>query len=429
MENKKKYQEDIQVGIVGAGYVGLPLAIAFSKIFSVKVYDFNKEKVLDLNNGIDKTDELSVDELYQLKKIEFFDEIHQLASCNFFIICVPTPIDQAFNPDLKPLKNATKAVGKIIKLNDIIVFESTVFPGCTEEVCVPILENFSRMKLNQGFYCGYSPERINPGDNKKKLYDITKVTSGSTTKIAKKIDSIYQLIIKAGTYSAPSIKVAEAAKVIENTQRDLNIALINEISIICNNLNINTSEVLAAARTKWNFLDFKPGLVGGHCIGVDPYYLTYRARQGGYSPSLITAGRKINDEMHKYVASEFIKLMTRKSININNSNVIIIGFTFKENCKDIRNTKVADLSQELQQYGCNITIYDPLVDPVEAFEEYGMHVIAEIPDQVFDGLILAVDHKQFKALDFSIFEKLLLPVSVVCDLKSFFNSKFVDLSL
>jgi len=391
MNNKK-------IAVVGLGYVGLPLAVEFSKKRDVIGFDINKDRINELKKGFDVTGELSKKELNQDLFITYTDNLNILKNCNIFIITVPTPIDKNKKPDLNLLKKSSNSIGKIIKKDDIIIYESTVYPGVTEEVCVPILEQQSGLKFNKDFYCGYSPERINPGDKEHKIADIKKVTSGSTPKIATEIDELYKQIITAGTHKASSIKIAEAAKVIENTQRDLNIALINELSLIFNKLGIDTESILKAAETKWNFLPFRPGLVGGHCISVDPYYLTHKASEVGYNPEMILAGRRLNDSMGKYVANEVSKLMYKKNIVVSNANILIMGLAFKENCPDYRNTRVIDLIKVFESFDCNVDIYDPRVNKSQAAHEYKIKLIDKPIKNNYDAIVIAVGHDEFKIL-------------------------------
>ena len=386
-----------KIAIIGLGYVGLPLAVEFAKQYDTIGYDINSNRIDDLKNSIDKTLEVNFKELKK-SNLKFSNDLNDLTNYNIFIITVPTPIDQNKRPDFEPLKNASKSVGSLLKKGDIVIYESTVFPGATEEICVQILEKVSNLKFNTDFYCGYSPERINPGDKKHTVRNIKKITSGSTPEIADKVDKLYLSIITAGTYKASSIKVAEAAKVIENTQRDINIAFINELAQLFNKLNINTFEVLEAAATKWNFLNFKPGLVGGHCIGVDPYYLTYKAQEVGHNPEIILAGRRINDQMAAYIASEIIKKMINSKIKLEEASVLILGITFKENCPDIRNTKVIDLYNELKEFGLKVEVFDPNADAREVKNEYNLEMIDEL-DSKYEVVILAVAHNQFMSLD------------------------------
>jgi len=387
-----------KIGILGLGYVGLPLAAEFGKIYSTVGFDINSDRVESLNHGIDKTLEMSAAELDAAKLLEFSSSIESLKSCNVYIVTVPTPITESNEPDLSPLIKASEMLGQILKKNDIVIYESTVFPGATEDICVPVLELISGLKYNHDFFCGYSPERINPGDKDKRMKDIVKVTSGSTPEIAVKVDELYSSIISAGTYRASSIAVAEAAKVIENIQRDVNIGLINELAIIFNRLGIDTEEVLKAAGTKWNFLPFRPGLVGGHCIGVDPYYLTYKAQSVGYHPEIILAGRRLNDGMSKYVAQQLIKAMLKKRIHVDGARVLVLGLTFKENCPDLRNTKVVDIMNELKDYGVEVDCYDPWINADEARHEYGVTPILKPKKGEYDALVLAVAHSQFSEM-------------------------------
>ena len=387
-----------KIAVIGLGYVGLPLAVEFAKKREVVGFDINKDRISDLGNGIDITGELNKQELQKSLSITYTTTLDDLKKCNIFIITVPTPIDKHKRPDLTPLEKSSTSIGKIIKKNDIVIYESTVYPGATEEVCVPILEQQSGLKFNKDFYCGYSPERINPGDKKHRIADIKKVTSGSTPEIATEIDELYKEIITAGTHKTSSIKIAEAAKVIENTQRDLNIALINELSLIFNKLGIDTESVLEAAGTKWNFLPFRPGLVGGHCIGVDPYYLTHKANEVGYHPEMILAGRKLNDNMSLHVANEVSKLMNKKKIITKNANILIMGLTFKENCPDHRNTRVIDLVKSFKDLNCNVDVCDPWVNKVQAADEYNIKIIDKPMKDKYDAIIIAVNHDEFKAL-------------------------------
>jgi len=391
MNNKK-------IAVIGLGYVGLPLAVEFSKKREVIGFDINKDRIDELKKKIDVTGEMSKQELKKSVYITYTTYLDDLKDCTIFIITVPTPIDNHKRPDLTPLESSSNAIGKIIKKNDIIIYESTVYPGATEEVCVPILEKQSGLIFNKDFYCGYSPERINPGDKEHRIADIKKITSGSTPDTATEVDKLYQEIITAGTHKANSIKIAEAAKVIENTQRDLNIALINELALIFNKLDIDTESVLEAAGTKWNFLPFRPGLVGGHCIGVDPYYLTHKANEVGYHPEMILAGRKLNDSMGSYVANEISKLMTKKDITLTDANVLIMGLTFKENCSDHRNTRVIDLVKIFKSFNCNVDIYDPWVNKSQAVHEYNIQLIDKPIKGKYDAIVLAVAHEEFKKL-------------------------------
>ena len=391
---------DSSIAIVGLGYVGLPLAVEFGRKRKVIGFDINETRIQELKQGIDKTLETTNQELRDAIHLSYTSLVEDLRHCKIFIVTVPTPIDKEKKPDLVPLERATEAIGSILKKGDIVIYESTVYPGATEEVCVPILEEKSSLSFNKDFYCGYSPERINPGDKEHRITTIKKVTSGSTPEIANKVDDLYQEIITEGTYKASSIKVAEAAKVIENTQRDVNIALINELSLIFNKLDIDTESVLKAAGTKWNFLPFRPGLVGGHCIGVDPYYLTHKALEIGYNPEMILAGRKINDSMGFFIADQVSKLMVRKGIEVTDANILIMGLAFKENCPDIRNTRVVDLVNEFKGSNCNIDVYDPCVNKDDANDEYNIKLIEEPIKGKYDAIVLAVAHDIFK--DFSI---------------------------
>ena len=421
--------ESTKIGIIGLGYVGLPLAIEFSKKFSVIGFDINEERIKELKNGKDYTNEVDESDLKKVKNLSFSSDIKKLKNCNFYIITVPTPIKKNNQPNLAPLIQASNTVASILKKNDIVVYESTVYPGATEEDCVPILEIVSKLSLNKDFYVGYSPERINPGDKKHRLPNITKVTSGSNEKVADFIDTVYKTIIKAGTFKAKSIKVAEAAKVIENTQRDLNIALINELAIIFDIMKIDTEEVLKAAETKWNFLPFRPGLVGGHCIGVDPYYLTHKSKSLGYKPEIILAGRKLNDSMASFVSSKMIKLLANNNIKIHTSKILILGLSFKEDCPDIRNTKVIDIVNELRDYKCQVDIFDPWVDHDVAKNEYGVSLLEEINSNFYDGIILAVSHKKFKKMGLNKIKSFGKQKHIIYDLKYLFPSDQVDIRL
>ena len=421
--------KDIKLGIIGLGYVGLPLALEFAKNRKVIGFDLNKKRIEELNSGIDKNLESSKEELQNLKQLNFTNNEEDLKYANCFIISVPTPIDELKKPDLQPLLRASEMIGKIIKEGNLIIYESTVYPGCTEEVCVPILEKFSNLKFNRDFFCGYSPERINPGDKKHTISNIKKITSGSTPKMLDLIDSLYNEIITAGTHRASSIKVAEAAKVIENTQRDINIALINELSMIFSKLNIDTKEVLDAAGSKWNFLPFKPGLVGGHCIGVDPYYLTYKAESVGHHPKIILAGREINDNMGSHVVSEMIKKMEMKKIDIKNSKILIMGLTFKENCSDIRNSGVKIVFERLKKYTSNIDVYDPWTDSEEIKKIYDIKPQQTLDKNNYDGVIIAVGHKIFKEMGKIEILNLCKKNHVIYDLKYLFTKEQIDLRL
>ena len=393
MKNKK-------IALIGLGYVGLPLAVEFGKKREVIGFDINQNRINELKNGVDITLETTAQELKSAINLSYTNNLDDIKHCEIYIVTVPTPIDKHKRPDLTPLEGASRSVGKILQKGDIVIYESTVYPGATEEVCVPILEKQSSLKFNQDFYCGYSPERINPGDKEHRLTTIKKVTAGSTPEIATQVDELYQEIIVAGTHKANSIKVAEAAKVIENTQRDINISLINELSLIFNKLNIDTEEVLRAAGTKWNFLPFRPGLVGGHCIGVDPYYLTHKAQQVGYNPEIILAGRRLNDNMGIYVANQVIKLMIKKGHKIEGSKVLVLGITFKENCPDIRNSRVIDVIEELQEFGCDITVSDYWADKDEVKDEYNLDLTNDVNYDDYESIVMAVSHDKYKTLSF-----------------------------
>jgi UDP-N-acetyl-D-galactosamine dehydrogenase len=414
-----------KLAIVGMGYVGLPLAVEFGKIVDVVGFDINRARLDELNKGYDRTNEMSLEELKASAKLTFSDNIADIKDATWYIVTVPTPVDEFKKPDLHPLQSATTTVGKVLKKGDIVVYESTVYPGCTEEVCVPILEKTSGLKFNVDFFCGYSPERINPGDKLHRVTDIKKVTSGSTPAIADKVDNLYKRIVTAGTHKASSIKVAEAAKVIENSQRDLNIAFVNELALIFEKIGIDTHEVLEAAATKWNFLNFKPGLVGGHCIGVDPYYLTYKAEGVGYRPEVILSGRRINDNMPKHVASTVIKLMAQHKLPVNNADILVLGITFKENCSDIRNSKVVDVINELKSYGTNVDVYDPLAGSDEVQEEYKLDLIPGLSKK-YHAIILAVNHTEFKNIDWKIIRG---DSTVVYDVKGTLDKTFVTARL
>jgi len=421
--------QNLKLAIIGLGYVGLPLAVEFGKKRSVVGFDINATRINDLKAGIDFTLETSHEEITAAKHLSFTQHSEDLKACNVFIITVPTPIDQYKRPYLTPLIKASETVGKVLKHGDIVIYESTVYPGCTEEDCVPILEKQSGLTFNQDFYCGYSPERINPGDKEHRVTTIKKVTSGSTPEIADLVDALYNEIITAGTHKAESIKVAEAAKVIENTQRDLNIALINELALIFNKLNIDTEAVLKAAGSKWNFLPFRPGLVGGHCIGVDPYYLTHKAQAVGYHPEIILAGRRLNDSMGTYVVAQLIKAMTQKHLPIAGAKVLVMGLTFKENCPDLRNTRVVDIVTELKAYNCAVDVYDPWVSAKEAEQEYNITPISQPETNHYDAIILAVAHHQFKEMGAQAIRALGVPNTVLYDLKYLLTADESDLRL
>ena len=410
-------QNDLKIGIIGLGYVGLPLAVEFAKNRSVIGFDINSARISELRRGEDSTLEVDKNELKKAKLLSFTCDPASLSSCNCFIVTVPTPVTSANQPDVRPLIQASRSVGSVLSKGNIVIYESTVYPGATQEVCVPVLEEKSGLKFNADFFVGYSPERINPGDKKHRVTDITKVTSGSTDSVAETVDELYKSIITAGTYKASSIKVAEAAKVIENTQRDINIALMNELAIIFETLKIDTEEVLKAAGSKWNFLPFRPGLVGGHCIGVDPYYLTFKAQSEGYDPKMILAGRKINDAMGAYVAQNLIKHMCKGAINLSNAKVLIMGFSFKENCPDIRNTKIFDVFKELGDYSIDVDVYDPWVNESEAKILYGIDIITKPKAGYYDAVIVAVGHTVFEKLGHKGISCFVKPKHVIYDLK------------
>ncbi len=414
--------ESINICIIGLGYVGLPLAVEFGKIHPVTGFDINQKRIDELRRGHDRTLETSDEDLKAAVNLEYTTNIEDTRKCNYFIITVPTPIDHHKRPDLTPLIKASETVGKVLKKGDIVIYESTVYPGATEEDCVPVLEKFSGLKFNKDFYCGYSPERINPGDKVHTVTKIMKVTSGSTPEVAEKVDKLYKSIIKAGTFKASSIKVAEAAKVIENSQRDINIAFVNELSLIFNKIGIDTQEVLEAAGTKWNFLKFFPGLVGGHCIGVDPYYLTHKAQELGYNPEIILAGRRLNDNMGFYVANRVIKKMIGRGHTIAGSKVLVLGITFKENCPDIRNSRVIDVIKEFNEYSCKVDVYDPWADAAEVEHEYGVK-LSDKPGTGYSAIVLAVAHDQFKNIDM---QSLSNGNTVIYDIKGLLNKELVD---
>ncbi len=403
------------IAIIGLGYVGLPLAVEFGKKFNTLGFDINQGRIDELKSGYDRTLEVDSDQLKSSTQLNYTADLVDLKKANFFIVTVPTPIDKNNRPDLTPLIKASETVGKVLKKGDIVVYESTVYPGCTEDDCVPVLEKHSGLKFNVDFYCGYSPERINPGDKVHTVTKIRKITAGSTPEIANTVNDVYASIITAGTYQAPSIKVAEAAKVIENCQRDINIAFVNELALIFDKMQIDTLEVLEAAGTKWNFLPFRPGLVGGHCIGVDPYYLTHKAEEIGYHSQVILAGRKINDNMGAFVANKVVKLMIKKGINVNTSKALVLGITFKENCPDIRNSKVIDIITELHDFGVHVDVFDPMADAHEVSEEYGIQLLGALQNGIYDTIIMAVNHAQFADLNITAIAK---PNVVVYDVKS-----------
>ena len=415
-----------RIAIIGLGYVGLPLAVEFGKKRTVVGFDINQPRIDDLKNGVDSTLETSTEDLKDAVHLSYTTNLDDVKDCEIFIITVPTPIDKDKRPDLTPLEKSSDVVGSILKRGDIVIYESTVYPGATEEVCVPILEQQSGLVFNKDFYCGYSPERINPGDKEHRVTTIKKITAGSTPEIANEVDELYQEIIVAGTHKANSIKVAEAAKVIENTQRDVNIALINEFALIFNKLDIDTESVLEAAGTKWNFLPFRPGLVGGHCIGVDPYYLTHKALEVGYNPEMILAGRRLNDSMGSYVADQVSKLMTKKRIHVVDANVLIMGLVFKENCPDIRNTRVVDLVEDFEGFNCNVDVYDPWVDKDEAAHEYNIKPIDQPVEGKYDAILLAVAHDKFKELSLKQIKSFGKGNHVLYDIKYLFDVNEVD---
>ncbi|MFN3755261.1 nucleotide sugar dehydrogenase [Flavobacterium sp.] len=418
----------IKIAVIGLGYVGLPLARLFATKYPVVGFDINQNRIQELNSGLDAT--LEVDEA-TLKAVLVASNstsnglfcsnaIADIADCNYYVVTVPTPVDKNNRPDLTPLYKSSETVGKVLKKGDIVIYESTVYPGVTEEECIPVLERVSGLKFNVDFFAGYSPERINPGDKEHTVEKILKVTSGSTPEIGQQVNELYQSVITAGTHLAPSIKVAEAAKVIENSQRDINIAFVNELAKIFNLLEIDTHAVLEAAGTKWNFLPFKPGLVGGHCIGVDPYYLAQKAQEKGYHPEIILAGRRLNDSMGEYIAAQVIKMMIKKNIKVNGSKILMLGIAFKENCPDVRNTKVVDVVNALLDFETEITIYDPWANPVEVMHEYGLQTVSKLPEGTFDAIVLAVSHKEFSAINFNSLKK---PTAVVFDVKGVLNEK------
>lgn len=417
---------EARLAIIGLGYVGLPLAVEFGKKMDVLGFDISTKRVQELKQGLDQTLECTNSELAEARYLTYSSISDELKSCNVYIVTAPTPIDRNKIPDLTQLMNATRTVGEVIGKGDIVIYESTVYPGATEEDCIPLIEQVSGLVFNQDFYAGYSPERVNPGDKKHRVTTVQKVTSGSTAEVAEFVDQLYKTIITAGTIKASSIKVAEAAKVIENTQRDVNIALINELSLIFNRLDIDTQEVLEVASTKWNFQPFSPGLVGGHCIGVDPYYLTYKAKQIGYNPEMILAGRRLNDRMGAYVVSEIIKLMLRKRIHINEANILVMGLTFKENCPDIRNSRVVDIVNEFKDYGANVDVYDPWVNSQEAMDEYSIDPVNSLNDNFYDAVVLAVSHRDFIEMGADKIHALCKQNHVLYDIKYILNADQVD---
>lgn len=422
----------IKIGVIGLGYVGLPLARLFATKFPVIGFDINEHRVKELNNGHDATLEVEDDLLktvlvdsptIQEKGLFCTTHLEHIRDCNYYVVTVPTPVDKNNRPDLTPLYKSSETVGKVLKKGDIVIYESTVYPGVTEDECVPVLEKISGLKFNVDFFAGYSPERINPGDKEHTVEKILKVTAGSTPEIGQKVDALYKSVISAGTHLAPTIKVAEAAKVIENSQRDINIAFVNELAKIFNLLNIDTHAVLEAAGTKWNFLPFKPGLVGGHCIGVDPYYLAQKAQEAGYHPEIILAGRRLNDSMGEYVASQVIKRMIKKGITINGSEILLLGVTFKENCPDVRNTRIVDVIHALEDYAVKVTTYDPWANPDEVHHEYGLKTTRTLPEKQFDAVVLGVAHKEFLSLDLNTFKK---PKAIVYDVKGILKDESID---
>lgn len=420
------FNDSPRIAIIGLGYVGLPLAVEFGKQLPTVGFDINSQRIDSLRQGIDATLETTAEELAAASQLTITDDAQHLAECNVYIITVPTPIDGSKQPDLSPLRSASQLVGGVLRHNDIVIYESTVYPGATEEVCVPILERVSGLTFNRDFFAGYSPERINPGDKQRRLTNILKITSGSTPEAAEFIDGLYRRIVTAGTHRASSIRVAEAAKVIENTQRDVNVALVNELAQIFKRLGINTEEVLKAAGTKWNFLPFRPGLVGGHCIGVDPYYLAHKAQQTGYFPEIITASRRINDNMGVYVANEVMRMMTQKRIHIVDANILVMGLAFKENCPDLRNTRVVDIIDELKLCNAKVDVYDPWVDHEQAREEMGFAPVETLPSAAYDAIIIAVAHDRFKEMGIHAIRALSKPNAVIFDIKYLFPADLVD---
>jgi UDP-N-acetyl-D-galactosamine dehydrogenase len=417
---------NLRIGVVGLGYVGLPLAVEFGKRFDTVGFDIKGPRVDELRRGHDSTLETDEAELASATKLSYTTRLEDLKGCRVFIVTVPTPIDEYKRPDLTPLVKSSESVGKVLKKGDVVVYESTVYPGCTEEVCVPILERVSGLKFNKDFFAGYSPERINPGDKQHRLTTIRKVTSGSNPDVAEFVDSLYRSIITVGTHKASSIKVAEAAKVIENTQRDVNIALINELALIFNRLGIDTEEVLNAAGSKWNFLPFRPGLVGGHCIGVDPYYLTHKAQAIGYHPEMILAGRRINDNMGSYVAQQIAQLMILRKIQVRDGRILVMGLTFKENCPDVRNTKIVDVVRELEKFGAKVDVYDPWADPDEAEHEYGLRPVKKLRAGTYDAVVMGVAHDEFRKMGLGRIRKLGRKNHVLYDIKYVFKADEVD---
>ncbi|MEN8992297.1 Vi polysaccharide biosynthesis UDP-N-acetylglucosamine C-6 dehydrogenase TviB [Avibacterium paragallinarum] len=420
---------ELKIAVIGLGYVGLPLAVEFGKKVPVVGFDIHQMRIDELKSGQDHTLEVSPEELGQATNLNYSANLEDLKDCNFFIVTVPTPIDEFKQPDLTPLIRASETIGKVLKKGDVVVYESTVYPGATEETCIPVLEKVSGLAFNVDFFAGYSPERINPGDKLHRVTNILKITSGSTPEVADFVDKVYNLIIEAGTHKATSIKVAEAAKVIENTQRDVNIALINELAVIFNKMGIDTEAVLKAAGTKWNFLPFRPGLVGGHCIGVDPYYLTHKAQAIGYHPEIILAGRRLNDGMGAYVVAQLVKAMLKKRIQVEDAKVLILGLSFKENCPDIRNTRIIDIVNELKEYHTNIDVYDPWVDAAEAEHEYGISPVQSVKEGTYDAVILAVAHEQFKEMGAEKIRALGKEAHILYDLKYVLSQAESDIRL
>ncbi|WP_257324827.1 Vi polysaccharide biosynthesis UDP-N-acetylglucosamine C-6 dehydrogenase TviB [Pseudoalteromonas rhizosphaerae] len=420
---------DLKIGIIGLGYVGLPLAVEFGKKYPVLGFDINQKRVGELDSGHDATLEVSDSELLDVKNLTFSCNKQDLADCNVYIVTVPTPIDDSNAPDLTPLRKASELLGEFVNKGDVVIYESTVYPGATEEVCLPIIEKVSGLVFNQDFFAGYSPERINPGDKINTLTKIMKITSGSTPEVGQFVNNLYSSIITAGTHLAGSMKVAEAAKVIENTQRDLNIAIVNEFAKIFNRLGIDTEEVLSAAGTKWNFLKFKPGLVGGHCISVDPYYLTHKAQEVGYRPEVILAGRRINDGMGEYVATQLVKKLSSKKIHVDEAKVLVLGFTFKGDCPDVRNTKIIDIVNELKDFNMSVDVYDDWATPAEVEHEYGLSLIGSLKENQYDGIVLAVDHSEFKEMGVEAIRKLGKDKHVLYDVKHVFGPKDSDIRL
>ncbi|QOW44504.1 MULTISPECIES: Vi polysaccharide biosynthesis UDP-N-acetylglucosamine C-6 dehydrogenase TviB [Acinetobacter] len=421
--------EQLKLAVIGLGYVGLPLAVEFGKYKPTLGFDINQQRIFELQNGHDHTLEVDTEELKQVQNLSYTSNIEDLKEANFFIVTVPTPIDNFKQPDLTPLIKASQSIATVLKKGDIVVYESTVYPGATEEICIPELERYSGLKFNQDFFVGYSPERINPGDKTRHVTNILKITSGSTPDVADYIDQVYNLIIKAGTYKAPTMKVAEAAKVIENTQRDVNIALINELALIFNKMGIDTEDVLKAAGTKWNFLNFRPGLVGGHCIGVDPYYLTHKAQSIGLHPEIILAARRLNDRMGEYVATQLIKEMVKQRIQVVGSKILIMGLSFKEDCPDIRNTKIVDMVKALKEYELDLDIYDPWIDSTEVEAEYGLAPVLELKQGQYDAIVIAVAHGQFKSMSKQEFDLLGKDKHVLYDLKYVLDKQESDIRL